>query len=488
MHARVKWTIVAVVMMALGMGNGAHALSVQTGLVAHQVLQCNADGKAEAALSGVSAAAGMLQARVMGVQKEITGWTDLGKVPGGAWQATVTGIPAGGPYRVDVRLLDDSGKPLEETAIPEVLAGDIWVMAGQSNMQGVGNRVNVEAPSPQVHTFAMNYEWRLAEEPLHTLAESPDVVHGDFKTPEDRQKAIAAWRDGPKGAGLGLPFAKEMVRRTGRPVGLIASAHGGTSMAQWDPALKDQGGASLYGSMCKQFAAAGGKARGVLWYQGCSDANPEAQPVYREKMKQLVAAIRRDFGVPDLPFYYVQIGRFVINNDKAALWNAIQTDELALETDLAPGGMVAAIDLSLNDLIHAGTPSLKTLGYRLANLAEHDLFGGKTLRGPRFEKMTAVSTPYGQQLRVTFSQVNGGLQAAGRMAGFSISEGADGPDIPCIFNMEPAPDDPATIILWVQEFPKTPYLWYGRGFNPYCNVVDEANMALPVMGPLAIPK
>lgn len=470
------------------LSTNVHALTVQSGLVPYQVVQCDGEAKAALAMGGVSNAPGTLQARVVGVQKEILPWTDLGKAPGGAWQGTLAGVPAGGPYRVELRLCDDAGKAVEETSIAEVLVGDVWVLAGQSNMQGVGNRMNVESPDPRVHTFAMSYEWRLAQEPLHTLAESPDVVHANFKTDQERQEAIKGWRDGGKGAGLGIPFAKEMVARTGRPVGLIASAHGGTSMGQWDPALKEQGGGSLYGSMCKQVAAAGGKVRGVLWYQGESDANKDAQPLYRGKMKDLVAAMRRDFAVADLPFYYVQIGRFVTNGDQSPAWNAIQADELALETELLPAGVVPSIDVALDDGIHAGTPGLKTLGYRLANLAEHDLFGGRTVRGPRLEKMELAGTPYGQQLRIKFSNVNGGLQAAGRAAGFSISAGPDGADAPSVFNAEVSADDPSTIILWVQNLPENPHLWYGRGYNPYCNVVDKANMAVPVMGPIPIPK
>lgn len=205
-------------------------------------------------------------------------------------------------------------------------------------------------------------------------------------------------------------------------------------------------------------------------------------------MKNLVACLRKDLGAPDLPFYYVQIGRFVVASDKPAPWNAIQTDELALESEMAPCGMVASIDLALDDAIHAGTPGLKTLGYRLANLAEHDLFGGKALRGPRFEKIEMANSPYGLQVKVKFSNVNGGLQAAGKASGFSISAGPDGPDVPCIYHQEIAADDPSTVILWVSELKEAPHLWYGRGFNPYCNIVDQANMAVPVMGPMAIPK
>ncbi len=465
----------------------APALTVQSGLAPYQVVQCDGEGKAALSLAGGSDAAGTIQARLVGVQKEVLPWTDLAKTPGGAWSGSLAGAPVGGPYRVELRLKDDAGKTLEQTAVAEVLVGDVWVLAGQSNMQGVGNRVNVEEPHPQVHTFAMNYEWRLAQEPLHTLAESPDAVHANFKTDEDRQKAISDWRDGHKGAGLGMAFAKEMVKRTGRPVGLIASAHGGTSMAQWDPALRDKGGDSLYGSMCKQVLAAGGKkVRGVLWYQGESDANKDGQPVYREKMKQLVAAMRDDSGIADLPFYYVQIGRFTGKADSFPTWNAIQADELALEADLAPGALTPAVDLSLNDGIHAGTAGLKTLGYRLACLAEHDLFGGKTLRGPRLEKVEIAGTPYGGQVRVKFNSVNGALTSAGRLSGFSLSEGPDGPDMPCIFNQEIDPNDPTVAIVWFDKLPDNAQLWYGRGLNPYCNLSDQANMAAPVMGPIPV--
>ena len=106
---------------------------------------------------------------------------------------------------------------------------------------------------------------------LHWLVDSPDPVHsGD---PKARAAASAqAHKTRHKGAGLGLPFAVALVESTGVPVGLVACAHGGTSMEQWNPAKKEQGGKSLYGSMLRQVKLAGGKVKGVLWYQGESDA------------------------------------------------------------------------------------------------------------------------------------------------------------------------------------------------------------------------
>ncbi len=477
-----KFCYPTIALAVLVFSGASMALEVSRGLTHHQVVQCDDDGTADMTLTGTAATTGSLEARVVGVQKTISDWTALGAAAE-SWTATLSDVPVGGPYRVELRVVAD-GATLATTTIHDVLVGDVWVLAGQSNMQGVGDRHDEDTPHPQVHTFSMSYEWRLAQEPLHTLAESPDQVHFDQnKTEEQRQKEISNWRDGTKGTGLGLPFAKEMLRRTGRPVGLIASAHGGTSMGQWNPALKDQGGASLYGSMLQQVAAAGGKVRGVLWYQGESDANADASPVFPAKLRELVAAMRRDFGNPELPFYQVQIGRVVLGWHPNS-WDAIQTAQLALETDTPHTGTVASIDLEIDDAIHISTPGLKTLGYRLANLAEAHYYGGTALAGPRYESMTRD----GLQLRVTFSGVNGRLLAAGRPNGFWISAGPDGDAPQSIYKVEFNPENPNGLILFTNnQLPENPHLWYGRGLDPYCNIVDEAQMALPVFGPVALP-
>ncbi len=68
---------------------------------------------------------------------------------------------------------------------------------------------------------------------------------------------------------------------------------------------------------------------------------------------------------------------FITEGLDATYWNKIQNDQLELEKELLPGGMVAGIDLALDDLIHIGTEGHKVLGYRLANLVERDMFKGK---------------------------------------------------------------------------------------------------------------
>ena len=95
-------------------------------------------------------------------------------------------------------------------------------------------------------------------------------------------------------------------------MGLIPCALGGSAISEWDPDLKGQGGASLYGALLRRFQAAGKSIRGILWYQGEADARPpEAVPLYPARLERLVQALRRDLGDPELPFYFVQLGRML---------------------------------------------------------------------------------------------------------------------------------------------------------------------------------
>jgi hypothetical protein len=120
----------------------------------------------------------------------------------------------------------------------------------------------------------MRREWRLAEEPLHVLANRPIPATWPFNASPKPGRGVAA--KSSQGSGVGLFFAREMLKRSGGvPQGLICTAHGGTSMQQWSPDRKHLGGASLYASMLTSIKATGQPVAGILWYQGESDANPK---------------------------------------------------------------------------------------------------------------------------------------------------------------------------------------------------------------------
>jgi sialate O-acetylesterase len=463
----------------------AQELRVTGGAADDRVFQRNSQSVAGIHLSGI-APNGTVEARLTRQHIVVAGfdWSALAKTNSGKWSGEIKDVPAGGPYLLELRMAGSA----TAYAIHNLLVGDLWVLAGQSNMEGVGDLADVELPHEQVHNFDLSDRWLVAEEPLHTLVSATDRVHWRLnaqKEPEryegERLQKYIAERK--KGAGLGLPFAVEMVRRTGVPIGLLACAHGGTSMDQWDPALKEKSGDSLYGSMLRRFHAAGGRVKGVLWYQGESDASPKAAPAFQQKFERLVAMIREDFHQPELPFYYVQIGRHV-NNSNQAEWNVVQDMQRKAEMTIPRSGMAPAVDLSLDDGIHVSTPDLKRLGHRLANLACRDLFPNLRpyKRGPR----PVSATFQNGILRVAFSEVNGRLRAPGRISGFSI-HGPDGASLPLIYKARVDPDDGSAVLLHIGgKLPSGAAIYYGYGKDPYCNLRDEADMAAPVFGPMAV--
>ncbi len=472
---------------------------ITSGASDYQVYQRDANGVAEIRLQGTCAPSGEVWAWVIQHPKAKQSSSDhavgvqrVGDASAGRWSATIGGVPTGGPYDLNLEVRSPSREVLAAGEAHGLLVGDLWILAGQSNMQGVGDLIDVEEPSPTVHMFRMNEQWQVAEEPLHYLWESPNRVHHRLRNPKVTDEEIEKIRTGPrenwtKGAGLGMPFAKAMVERTGIPVGLVPCAHGGTSMKQWDPARRDEGGDSLYGQMVKRFNLVGGRVRGVLWYQGESDANPEAAKIYKEVMAAFIEAVRRDFGDTTLPFYMVQISRVVGIAADVPSWCSIRESERQLGRELPGVATVSAIDLELDDLIHIGTPGLKRLGQRMALIADRELFGNRDVTtGPRLVS-AAFADNERRVIRVTLENVNGALSPATHMGGFSVRL-PDGSEPVEFYDVRVDPQSPASLLCESpQPIAEGASLWYGYGTNPYCNVVDEQDMALPAFGPIPLP-
>jgi sialate O-acetylesterase len=240
-------------------------------------------------------------------------------------------------------------------------------------------------------------------------------------------------------------------------------------MSQWNPELRDKEGASLYGSMYRRVQAAGGKVAGILWYQGESDANPKAVDAFRSRFESFIASVRRDLARPDLPFYYVQLGRH-INLSNQAEWNKVQEVQRRIEAVVPHTGVVPAVDLPLDDGIHISASGLQLLGVRLAALAAPH---AKNTRGPRVG--SAVWNAGKGTIRLTFTEVNGALQSAGRPSGFSIHD-ADGVAVPLIYRTDLEGNE---VVLNIGgKLPPGATVSYGTGKDPYCNLTDGASMGM----------
>ena len=167
----------------------------------------------------------------------------------------LVGVPVGGPYTITCSVSAGPGKGTMTASVGPVFVGDLWVLAGQSNMQGVGDLIDVTPPNPRVMLLGMDDKWQQAEEPLHWLVDSPDPVHsGDPKTRAER--SVHEHKTRTKGAGLGLPFAVSLVESTGVPIGLIASRPWRDQHGAVEPGQERAGG-----QQSLRFDAAAGQAR-----------------------------------------------------------------------------------------------------------------------------------------------------------------------------------------------------------------------------------
>lgn len=382
---------------------------------------------------------------------------------------------------------------------PKTNGADVWVLAGQSNMQGAGWLQGGLHSDERVWSFTSAGQWDIASEPLHRLWESCTPVHQEMMRlgmPEDDRQVgdeEYARRENETrlaGSGLGLSFGIAMADALGKPIGLIPAAHGGTSLDQWSPKLKHMGGHSLYGAMLQRIRMAGGNLSGILWYQGESDATTvDLGSTYAQRFDEWIAAVRSDTGIPDLPVYVVQIGRVIEPPDRQGLWpgwDLVREAQCTLPARMPGTAVTTAVDTSLVDMIHADTRSLIRLGKRLAKVA----LAGKQI-GPEVIGIERFAGPGGvsNTIRVHFSGVSGGWNRANTIRGFDVRL----PDAEYRTPLYPINawadlehDDTDIIVLLNRELDAEVKLGYGLGLNPACDLADMEDMPLCSFLPQAV--
>jgi len=148
--------------------------------------------------------------------------------------------------------------------------------------------------------------------------------------------------------------------------------------------------------------ATGHAIKGVLWYQGESNAiRMEDVVEYGPLMKLLVADWRARWAQPDLPFYWVQLP--AIDEPARRFWPEFREAQRKLTEEIPHSGMAVALDLGAPKDVH---PRNKlAVGERLAALALRDLYGRRDLiaEGP----VPTTAKPSGKTLRITFRSAAG---------------------------------------------------------------------------------
>ncbi|MFC5401234.1 sialate O-acetylesterase [Cohnella soli] len=272
------------------------------------------------------------------------------------WMVEVERVPAGGLYRIELYLCKkDSPEPwaVRGETVHHVGVGDIWVIAGQSNAQGTGVGNYADAAELGIHVFRNNRQWDIATHPLRD-----DCGHSPY-----------------------LSFAKEVKKEVRHPIGLLQTAVGATWLQLWNP---NENGC-LYREMLETIRQVVGKAKGILWYQGESDAawywyndcNSSEPDTYLDRFNQLVVQCRNDLGQDDLPFLTVQLNRtsFTGYPEENRSWGTVREMQRRAAREIERVYVTSSLDCALSDQIHNGTYGNRIIGERLAKMALAEVYG-----------------------------------------------------------------------------------------------------------------
>ncbi len=286
-----------------------------------------------------------------------------------SWSTDVATAKTGkdGRWLVKVRSPKASYEPLsitfddgEKTTISGVLAGEVWVCAGQSNM---------EMPVKgfwQCPVEGYN-EW-VVESASHRAVHSVKIPA--IMRTEPQEDAQCEWRVcGPETvsdfSATGYFFARVMHQALDIPIGLIEANKGGTRVESWltkenlqkytsDPT--DSAAIAARWPMDYHRSLLWGNGtfhpilnytvKGIIFYQGCSNVGDPGDQ-YSERLKLLVEQWRQQFGLGQIPFYFVQIAPYE-NGDVRGDWGPRLREQQFKAAQIIPNSSIVCT----NDLVY----------------------------------------------------------------------------------------------------------------------------------------
>lgn len=379
-------------------------VTIEQGVSDWQVFQRRADGVAGITLAGRwGGGEGVVEVRLVReddsqVPASHLNWQKAETRPDGSWSVVLKDVPAGGLYRLETHLRTDPHGPAEWQMHGDMRhflgVGDLWVIAGQSNSAGYGRGGCWDPPELGIHLFNNAMRWTLATQPLN---ETTGTVH-----PENREGANS-------GHGPWIHFARIIKRELNIPVGLVQVSLGGSPFVSWNPT--EPGEHPLYELMLRVYRAVGGKVRGILWYQGESETDPDIKTdTYEDRFVAGVKAWREAMGQPELPVLTVQLGHWTgpAGEGSHERWTKVREAQRRVPKRL-PGVTVSpTLDLTLTDGIHVSPAGNMILAQRVANAALATVYGKKVnYLAP--EPVEAKASADGRSIELRFENVAGQL-------------------------------------------------------------------------------
>ena len=278
--------------------------------------------------------------------------------------------------------------------INNVLAGEVWVCAGQSNMEmpvkGFGNCPVTNYNQEVIHAAGKRQV---------RSAKIPSIMR---MTPQE--DANTYWREcSPQTVGdfsaTGYFCAKILNQALDIPIGLIEANKGGSRVESWltkenlEKYTKEPTDSLGIVEFKKDWdyhrALVWGNGtfnpilnytvKGILFYQGCSNVSDPGDQ-YSERLKLLVEQWRSQFKLGDIPFYFVEIAPYHYDNVNG-INGALLREQQWKAAQVIPNSALVC----LNDAVY---PYEKTqihpaqkqkAGERLAFLALNKTYGMKEI-------------------------------------------------------------------------------------------------------------
>lgn len=217
---------------------------------------------------------------------------------------------------------------------------EIYLLIGQSNMAG---RAEIEArdrdslANVMLFTGIAGKAWEKAANPLNRYSTV--------------RKELSLQKLGP-----GYTFARKMAEAaTGKIIGLVVNARGGTALSEWMP------GENLYNEAVKRAKEAMkyGELKGIVWHQGESDVSKSG--TYLNNIKVMIEKLRADLGNPALPFVAGQLSEA---RPERKVFNQMI---LQLPLMVANTGVATSEGTSTIDSTHFDSASQRLIGERYSN-------------------------------------------------------------------------------------------------------------------------
>lgn len=359
----------------------------------------------------------------------------------------------------------------EKLILRNILIGDVWICSGQSNME-----------FPMQREMHFKSEQSQANQPLIRMNNPAPVgryvygeAYNDSLNKRLNNRDFYRWETwqncGAKSfrsmSAIAYYFAKSILLQTGIPIGIVNMSIGGApiesfisreAMAQNSQfAAKVKPGNWLNNNALPEWIRTRGEQnvgsnpsgyqddlglnhaykpgfpyecgikpllpfpiKGVIWYQGESNALEEARVnEYPALMHLLINDYRRQWKNSDMPIYWVQLSSIDTVAYQSRFWPIFRDGQRQLMAEVKNGGMAVCSDLGFKNDVHP--TNKKDVGERLARWALKQTYGLQVVpSGPlpikaRFHKgMVVIEFRFAKGLKTADGQSIRGFSLDGK--------------------------------------------------------------------------